>query len=469
MTLLDELRTALGPAVHTDPGTITAARTDRSGWTTPEEPAAVVLARRVEDVQTVLRIATAHRAPVVPRGAGTGLAGGAIGTAGAVVLDVSGMDRVLSIDAVDEVAVVEPGVVTDALAAALAPHGLWWPPDPASRAWSSVGGNIATNAGGLLCAKYGVTRESVLGVAVVLADGTLVRFGRRTVKGVAGYDLTGLMVGSEGTLGVVVEATLRLRRTSADPVVTLGATFGSVHAAAEAAAAITATGLRPAALELMDAATCRAIDDLVAAGEGPAGALPPGSVPSLAGRGAFLLVQTDGPAAEREAATAAAFATAAGGEVRLAADPAEAAALVALRRSAHPAYARLGEVLIEDVCVPRSALPAMFDAVAGIAARSGLPIPVIAHAGDGNLHPNIVIPASVPHAPGEIPDVVWAAGQEIFRAALALGGTLTGEHGVGLLKRRWIAEELGDDVMALSARVKAAFDPLGILNPGKAV
>jgi glycolate oxidase len=158
---------------------------------------------------------------------------------------------------------------------------------------------------------------------------------------------------------------------------------------------------------------------------------------------------------------------AAGGDARIAEDTAEGAALVALRRSAHPAFARLGEVLIEDVCVPRTALPAMFDAIEDIARRHGLPIPTIAHAGDGNLHPNIVIPASVPHAPGEIPEVVWAAGEELFRAALALGGTLTGEHGVGVLKRRWIAEELGDDVTALSRRVKAAFDPLGILNPGK--
>jgi glycolate oxidase len=307
-----------------------------------------------------------------------------------------------------------------------------------------------------------VTRESVLGLQVVLADGSLIRLGRRTVKGVTGYDLTALLIGSEGTLGVVVEATLKLRRTSADPVVTIGATFPDVRAAAAAAAAITASGLRCAALEIMDAATCAAIDALVAAGEGPAGDLP-----SLAGRGAFLLVQTDGGAAPREAEAALAVIGAAGGDGTVAAGPAAASALVALRRAAHPAFAKLGDVLIEDVAVPRSALPEMFEAVERIAARHGLPIPVIAHAGDGNLHPNIVIPASVPHAAGEIPDVVWAAGEELFRTAIALGGTLTGEHGVGVLKRRWIAEELGDDVMALSRRVKAAFDPQGLLNPGK--
>jgi glycolate oxidase len=462
MPFLQELADAVGPALRTDDVEIDRVRTDRSGWTTPERPLAVVRARSTEDVQAALRLASVHAVPVVPRGAGTGLAGGAIGTEGALVLDVSGMDRVLEIDQDDETAVVQPGVVTDDLAAALAPHGLWWPPDPASRAISTVGGNIATNAGGLLCAKYGVTRESVLGLQVVLADGTLIRLGHRTVKGVTGYDLTALLIGSEGTLGVVVEATLKLRRTSSDPVVTIGATFPDVRSAAAAAAAITASGLRCAALEIMDAATCSAIDALVAAGEGPTGDLP-----SLAGRGAFLLVQTDGGAAPREAASALALVREAGGEGAVAEDDATAAGLVALRRSAHPAYAKLGDVLIEDVAVPRSALPDMFEAVERIAERHGLPIPVIAHAGDGNLHPNIVIPASVPHAPGEIPDVVWAAGEELFRTAIALGGTLTGEHGVGVLKRRWIADELGEDVMALSRRVKAAFDPRGLLNPGK--
>ncbi len=436
MAVVEDLVSALGEAVAIGADELDRVRTDRSGWTTPEVPAAVVRARAIEDVQEVLRLASATGTPVVPRGAGTGLAGGAVGTAGAIVLDVSGMDRVLAIDADDETATVQPGVVTDRLADALEPHGLWWPPDPASRAISTVGGNIATNAGGLLCAKYGVTRESVLGLAVVLADGTLVRLGRRTVKGVTGYDLTALMIGSEGTLGVVVEATLKLRRRSSDPTTTFGATFATVREAAAAAAAITASGLRPAALELL---------------------------------GAFLLVQTDGPGAAAEAALAARLAAEAGGDVAMAAGPEEGAALVALRRAAHPAYARLGEVLIEDVAVPRSALPEMFEAIEGIAARWELPIPVVAHAGDGNLHPNIVVPASMPHAPGEIPGPVWSAGEELFRTALALGGTLTGEHGVGVLKRRWIAEELGEDVMALTRRVKAAFDPEGILNPGKAI
>jgi glycolate oxidase len=368
------------------------------------------------------------------------------------------MDRVLEIHAADELAVVQPGVVTDDLAAALAPHGLWWPPDPASRAISTVGGNIATNAGGLLCAKYGVTRESVLGLAVVLADGTLIRTGHRTVKGVTGYDLTALLIGSEGTLGIVVEATLKLRRRSADPVVTIGAGFPTVVEAAAAAAAITASGLRPAALELLDAASCAAIDAYLAD-------VP--DMPSLAGRGAFLLVQTDGPAALAESRTAVALIEAAGGAAELAPDEAAGERLMQVRRSAHPAYARLGEVLIEDVAVPRTRLPAMFAAIERISATYGLPIPTVAHAGDGNLHPNLVIPPGLPHEPGTYPDVVWAAAEELFRTAMELGGTLTGEHGVGVLKRRWLEDELGPEVTALSRRIKAAFDPQGILNPGK--
>jgi glycolate oxidase len=458
------MEAALGPAVSFDPADLERYRTDRSGWISPERALAAVRARSVVDVQATMRLATAYRVPVVPRGAGTGLAGGAVGTDGSIVLDVSGMRRILEIDPADEVAVVEPGVVTDDLAAALAEHDLWWPPDPASRAISTVGGNIATNAGGLLCAKYGVTRESVLGLAVVLADGTLIRLGRRTVKGVTGYDLTALLIGSEGTLGVVVEATLKLRRRSTDPVLTVGALFDSVVDGAAAASAIMASGLRPAALELLDAASCEAIDAYLAE------TAPPGRYPTLAGRGAFLLVRTDSASAVAEADLATRLIREAGGDVAQVDDDPEAGErLLEVRRSANAAFARLGEVLIEDVCVPRSALPAMFAAIERIAAEHGLPIPTLAHAGDGNLHPNVLVPPTLPHAPGELPEEVWRAGDALFEAAMALGGTLTGEHGVGLLKRRWLQRELGEDVLALNARIKAAFDPLGLLNPGKAV
>ncbi|MGN6126976.1 MAG: FAD-binding oxidoreductase, partial [Humibacter sp.] len=205
---IDRLATGLGDAFVATPAELEAARADRSGWVSPSAPLGIVRARDVDDVRAALRFATEHRIPVVPKGAGTGLAGGSAGSAGELVIDVSGMNRILEISPEDELAVVQPGVINDDLDRALEPYGLWFAPDPASKAIATVGGNIATNAGGLLCAKYGVTREAVLGLEVVLADGRVMRTGHRTVKGVTGYDLTALFVGSEGTLGVIVEATV---------------------------------------------------------------------------------------------------------------------------------------------------------------------------------------------------------------------------------------------------------------------
>ncbi|RXZ68842.1 FAD-binding oxidoreductase, partial [Agromyces albus] len=248
------LHDALGASVSTDAAALEATREDRSGWRSATPPIAVVHAASVSEVQAVMRIAHSTGTPVVPRGAGTGLAGGAISSPGAIVLDLSRMNRILEVSQADELAVVEPGVLNGDLNDVLAPLGLWFAPDPASRAISSIGGNIATNAGGLLCAKYGVTREAVLGLAVVLADGRLLRTGHRTVKGVTGYDLTALFTGSEGTLGVIVEATVRLRPLIDGDVVTVAAAFPDVEAAARASAGVTAARIRPAVLELIDAA-----------------------------------------------------------------------------------------------------------------------------------------------------------------------------------------------------------------------
>ena len=251
---LDQLKAKLGDALRTDHDTLNAARADKSGHVAPTYPLAVVEARNVADVQATLRFATAHGIPVVPRGAGTGLAGGAIGSAGEIVLSVRGMDRILEVSVDDELAVVEPGVLNADLNDHLAPRGLWWAPDPASRKISTVGGNIATNAGGLLCVKYGVTREAVLGMKVVLADGRLLELGHRTVKGVTGYDLTALMIGSEGTLGVIVEATLKLRPLPRGTAVTVKARFDSVEQAARASSVVSASGVTPAIMEILDAA-----------------------------------------------------------------------------------------------------------------------------------------------------------------------------------------------------------------------
>jgi glycolate oxidase len=446
-TLAHRLRLALGECVSTDAADLAAAREDRSGKVSATTPLAVVHARTIDDVQATLRFATEHRVPVVTRGAGTGLAGGAIAGEGEIVLSTLLMNRILEVNVDDELAVVEPGIINDELNAALAPQGLWFAPDPASKAISTVGGNIATNAGGLLCAKYGVTRESVLGLKVVLADGRLLTLGHRTVKGVTGLDLTALMIGSEGTLGVIVEATVKLRGLPLGPVSTIGAYFRTVEEAARASSVITASRLRPAAMELLDESALAGIGDYLGL--------------DLAGKGAYLLVQTDGAAAEAEATAALSIIQSLGGTAELSTDPADGERLFAVRRAFHPAMSARGTVLIEDVAVPRSQLPAMFAAITEIEQRYGITIPTVAHAGDGNLHPNFVFDGPT------VPPEIWAAADELFVVCLRLGGTLTGEHGVGMLKKRWLADELGDDQVELQRQIKAVFDPHGLLNPGK--
>lgn len=453
--VLARLRSVLGDRVDTAPESLAAARADKSGHAATGAPIAVVHARSVGDVQQTLRIASETGTPVVTRGAGTGLAGGANAGRGEIALSLRAMDRVLEMRPDDLTAVVEPGILNADLNATLAPHGLWWAPDPASRAISTVGGNIATGAGGLLCAKYGVVRDAVLGVDLVLADGRLLRLGHRTVKGVTGLDLTSLVIGSEGTLGVIVGATLKLRRLVPGEVRTIAATFRDVRAAAEASAAVTASGAQPAIMELMDAASLAAVHALLAL-EPPT----PGA--------AQLTIQTDGPAAADEADAIAAVLRAAGGTVAVSRDREEGERLLAVRRSMHPAMETLGTALIEDVSVPRSALPAMFDEIARVEREHGMVIPTVAHAGDGNLHPNFIFHAE-PDEFGviEAPAHVWAAADDLFRAALRLGGTLTGEHGVGVLKRRWLVDELGEDQWELQRQIVRVFDPQGILNPGK--
>ena len=448
------LRAALGDRVDTDPGVLEAARSDKSGHASVGAPLAVVHAASVADVQTVMRLATDTRTPVVVQGALTGLAGGANAGPGELALSLRRMDRILEVRPDDLLAVVEPGILNGALNEALAGHGLWWAPDPASRAISTVGGNIATGAGGLLCAKYGVVRDAVLGLDVVLADGRLLHLGHRSVKGVTGLDLTALLIGSEGTLGVVVGATLKLRRLVPGEVCTIAATFRTVREAAVGSAAVTAAGIQPAIMELMDAASLAAVHALLDL-QPP----PPGT--------AQLTIQTDGPAARVEADAIAAVLRDTGGTVVVSHDAAEGERLLTVRRSMHPAMERLGTTLIEDVSVPRSQLPAMFDEIARVERDHGLLIPTVAHAGDGNLHPNFVFPSAGSGPAITVPDHIWAAADDLFRAALRLGGTLTGEHGIGVLKRRWLADELGDDQWRLQRDIKAVFDPLGILNPGK--
>jgi glycolate oxidase len=449
---LGVLRASLQEALVMDPASLNAMRADKSGHVSSSAPLAIVEATTIEQVQATLRFATEHRIPVVPRGAGTGVAGGAIGSAGEIVLSLRPMARIVEIAIDDELAVVEAGVLNGDLNDRLAEYGLWFAPDPASRAISTVGGNIATNAGGLLCAKYGVTRESVLGLKVVLADGRLVSLGRRTVKGVTGYDLTALMVGSEGTLGVIVEATVKVRPVPRGSVVTLKARFDSIEQAARASSRVTASGLSPAVMELIDP---RAVDQIAA------------HLDIDLAPGAYLLVQTDGGGAAEDGEGIADVIRSLGGDVESTLDPVEGERLFAIRRAFHPSLERLGTVLVEDVAVPRSAMAAMFASIEAIRTKYGVDIATVAHAGDGNLHPNFIFDAPAVDGHVEVPDEIWAAADEMFLECLRLGGTLTGEHGVGTLKRRWLRDELGDTSLDLHREIKNVFDPVGILNPGK--
>ena len=453
LTVIDELTTRLNSGrLITDPDVVDAYRRDHAHLVEPGVPLAVLLADTVEDVSVALAWAYEHGIPVVPRGAGTGLSGGATATDGCLVLSTARMTAIREVSAEDQLAVVEAGVINADVDRAAREVGLMYAPDPSSFEISTIGGNLATNAGGLRCVKYGVTRDSALGLEVVLADGRIIRTGRRTVKGVAGYDLTSLFVGSEGTLGVITSATLRLRPRPATDAITVVGSFPSMRAAAEAVAGIVRLGLGPSLLELIDQNTLRSINEWKNMGLDDDMA-------------AMLLAQADGvDAADCAAAMGAQFEAAGAELVAISSDPEEATQLLDIRRLALPAAERLGRCLVEDVGVPRSKLPEMFERLDQIAAHHHVRVLTVAHAGDGNLHPIFVFD---PTADGTVPDNIWAAADEVFRTALDLGGTLTGEHGVGVLKRRWLELELGPDVMDVHRSIKNALDPTGILNPGK--
>jgi glycolate oxidase len=453
-TLLD------GLDVVDDPDVLASLGHDEAEWAPAGKAVAAVRARSTDDVRRVVAACAERGIPIVPRGAGTGLSGGANAVDGCLILDLSKMDRIVEIDAENMVAVVQPGVVNDDLKAAVAAHGLWYPPDPASSPWSTIGGNVATNAGGLCCLKYGVTRDYVLGLEAVVggpagAYGTAVRLGRRTTKGVSGYDLAGLFTGSEGTFGVITEITVRLRPARKEAPRTVVGAFENVVAAGEAVAATIRAGLLPAALELLDRRTLQAVEDWKHLG-------------LTASAEALLLAQVDTPGAagdEEAGVLADTFRTAGAMWAEQSTDEFEAEALFAARRLAYPALERLGPVLTEDVCVPRSLVPKMLISIEEIAKRHGTTISTIAHAGDGNLHPLIITPTGDNAAR----EAAQAAFEEILSAAIALGGTVTGEHGVGLLKRGGMRQELSAGVLAMQQAIKRTLDPLDLFNPGKVV
>ncbi|MGA9873691.1 MAG: FAD-linked oxidase C-terminal domain-containing protein, partial [Rhodococcus sp. (in: high G+C Gram-positive bacteria)] len=361
------------------------------------------------------------------------------------------MNAIIELDVENRVAVVQPGVTNKQLKDAAGRQGLTYLPDPSSWESSTIGGNIATNAGGLCCVKYGVTARFVRGLRVVLADGRATFVGRRTVKGVAGLSLAELFVGSEGTLGVVTEATVGLDFPSAEPI-TMAATFPSTVSAAAAVSSTRAAGITPSLFELLDRTTIRAIDAYAKMDFGP-------------DAGAVLIAQSDsGPGAAAELEAIAAICTAAGAsDVVVAEDSAESEQLVAARRLAYPALERLGSPLVDDVSVPLSHLARMIDQVGHIADRIGLVIGVVGHAGDGNIHPTVIVDPLDPDSLAS----AHRAFDEIAEFALSLGGTITGEHGVGLLKRDLLEKELDPVAAALQRGIKELLDPHYLLNPGK--
>jgi glycolate oxidase len=451
--LVNELRGIVGPEqVHAAPAELIAYSLD--GTFAQQPPDVALTPASTDEVAAIMRFAAREGLSVVPRGAGTSLAGGAIPIGGGILLSLARMNRILEIDAANTVAVVQPGVVTATLQQAVEKIGLFYPPDPASLNQSTLGGNVACNAGGPRCLKYGVTKDYVLGLTVVLADGRVLKTGGKLVKNVTGYQLTQLFVGSEGTLGTITEIILRLiplprcRSTAA-------AYFDTLDNASQAVAAIIGGGILPATLEMMDNTTINVVEDYLALG-----------LPRAAE--AMLILEQDGndeAAALHEVERMAEVCRTHGAiSVAVAASAAERDNLWRARRAVSGALGRVKpNKLGEDIAVPRSQVPEMVRSIRAISERVGLPIAVFGHAGDGNLHPNMLFDRRVP---GEIERVEDAAAS-IFRAALSLGGTLSGEHGIGSLKREFLEEDLGDTAVELMRRIKQVFDPKGMLSPHK--
>ena len=423
----------------------------RQDWARDPEagmPCAAVRAETAAQVQVAVRWAASHGIPVVPRGAGTGLSGGASAIEGGLVLSLERM-AAIEIDPDARCAVVEPGAFNAAVKVAAAEHGLWYPPDPSSFEICSIGGNIATNAGGLCCVKYGVTTDYVLGLDVVLADGRLITLGGKRVKDVAGLSLLKLFVGSEGTLGIVTRATLRLVPAQLAPS-TLVATFDTVRGAADAVVAMGRV-VRASMVELMDKPTVNQVEDFAPMG--------------LDRDRALLLVQSDAPAGAREGEMEVIEAACLGAgavDVFVTHDPTEGESFVRARRPAFPAAESTGALLLEDVGVPVPQLPELVARVEQIGVDRGVDVVCVAHAGDGNTHPIVMYDAADPDSTAR----ARAAFEDILAAAIALAGTITGEHGVGRLKRDALPAMLGPDVMEVNQRIKDALDPGGLLNPG---
>lgn len=418
-------------------------------------PQAVIRAIDTAQISRVMAACQAHHVPIVPRGAGSGLTGGALPIAGGVVLDLAGMARIIEISPRDFTARVEPGVVTADLGAAAEEQGLFYPPDPASVGFCSVGGNVAENAGGLRAVKYGVTRDYVLGLTAVLPDGRVFKTGSPTMKGVVGYDLTGLIVGSEGTLAVISEITLRLV-PKPEAKRTINGIYPTLDSAADGVAALLSSGIVPTAIEFMDASCVHAVEAYANLG-----------LPDWAQ--AMLLVDLDGPpeVIDRQAHRVVELMEETGAdEVNLAEDQTASDHLWKARRGLGPAIYALGAGKYnEDIVVPLGRLAEMVRRLSKIADERGIKIATFGHAGDGNLHVNIMFDPSIPEQEAAARQAV----SDVFAHTLDLGGSLSGEHGVGTVKLGYVGAELDPVALELMRQVKAVFDPAGILNPHKAI
>ncbi len=450
---LGALGAALGGSASlvTDGDVVGAYARDQAPLAPAGLPVALVRAKSVDEIVTTLRFANERLIPVVTRGAGTGLAGGANAVDGCILLSVAGLDTIVHIDTPMRLAVVQPGVLNATLAREAAARGLYYAPDPASREISTIGGNIATNAGGSCCLKYGVTGDHVAALELVLADGSRIRTGALTKKNVAGLDLTRLVVGSEGTLGVIVEATMRLLRAPCAPG-TMVAFFDTLEHAAEAIVEMD-SGVELSLLEVMDRTTVRAVEAVT-------------HMDLDVDAAALVLLQSDASDAEASIAACEAICRRhTAKSVLCTNDVAEGRQLLTARRMALPALEKLGATLLDDVTVPKPAMPAMLARIAEIGIAHNLVIGTFGHAGDGNLHPTIVFDARDAASSAR----ARLAFDAIVRVAMSLGGSITGEHGVGSLKRDYLTAMVGAAERALMGRIKAAFDPRGILNPGKAI
>ena len=453
--LVKNLRAVLRPEqVVSDPGELLVFECD--GLTHyRHRPRAVVFPVSTEEVSEVMRLLARERVAVVPRGAGTGLSGGALAVGGGVCVELARMRRVLKVDVENRLAVVETGVINAQVSRAVAGYGLHYVPDPSSQGSCTIGGNIAENAGGIHCLKYGTTTDHVLGARVVLYGGRVVNLGGAGAPSV-GYDLLGVFVGSEGTFGIATEATLRLTPV-APSVRTLLADFTDIDDASRAVSAIIAAGILPAALEMVDGATIRAVEASVFAAGLPTDAA------------GALLVELDGLEAgiDEDVARVRQICSQSGARaVRLAADETERKRLWAARKGAFGAMGRISpDILIQDAVVPRSRLPEVLAATYSIGAHYGLRVANVFHAGDGNLHPLICFDARDPVQVRHVKE----AGREIMETCVRAGGTITGEHGVGLDKSEYLPLVFGEDDMRAMLRVRAAFDPTGLCNPGKII